>query len=99
MSLDDYIKKFKFLCDKLAAIKKPMDDTNKVFTFARGLGLIYKDFRTAMLSKAPYPTFNQFISSLKAYEQLNQLEPEITNNPIPDMHRAFYTQQGRGRGR
>ena len=31
MSLDEYIQKFKVICDSLAAIKKPLDETNKVF--------------------------------------------------------------------
>ncbi|KAK1575743.1 hypothetical protein Q3G72_007932 [Acer saccharum] len=35
LSLDEYLKKFKSLCDSLAAIKKPIDDTRKVFQLAR----------------------------------------------------------------
>ena len=36
--VDDYVKKFKGLCDNLAAMKKPIDETKKVFQLARGLG-------------------------------------------------------------
>ena len=71
LSLDDYIKKFKSMCDNLAAIKKPIDETKKVFQLARGLGQKYQDFRTAMLSKPPYPSFQQFISALQAHEQMH----------------------------
>nr|GMD84145.1 Retrovirus-related Pol polyprotein from transposon RE1 [Ipomoea batatas] len=47
-SLDDYTKEFKSICDNLAAIKKPVDDLDKVFQFARGLGAKYENFRLAM---------------------------------------------------
>ena len=69
-SLNEYLKKFKNLCDSLAAIKKPLDDTRKVFQLARGLGPKYQVFRTAMLTKPPYPTYHQFVLSLQAHEQM-----------------------------
>ena len=53
---DEYIKKFKGLCDNLAAIEKPIDETKKVFQLTRGMK--YQDFCTAMLTKPPYPTFH-----------------------------------------
>lgn len=37
LSIDEYLKKFKSLCDQLAAMKKPIDDLTKVFHVARGL--------------------------------------------------------------
>lgn len=48
LSLDDYLKKFKGLRDKLSA-----DDLTKVMHLARGICIKYKPFKTAMLSKAP----------------------------------------------
>ncbi|KAK2638335.1 hypothetical protein Ddye_026130 [Dipteronia dyeriana] len=36
LSLDEYLKKFKSLCDSLATIKKPVDEIRKVFQLARG---------------------------------------------------------------
>lgn len=48
-SLDEYVKKFKSLSDKLAAMKHLLDDLTKVFHLAWGLGSKYKDFRIAML--------------------------------------------------
>ena len=51
---------------------------NFFFQIARVLGPKYQDFRTAMLSKQPYPTYNQFVLSLQAYEQtLNSLDEEL----------------------
>ncbi|XP_024041750.1 uncharacterized protein LOC112098966 [Citrus clementina] len=45
LTLAEYTWEFKNLCDSLAAINKPVDDLNKVFNLARGLGLKYQDFR------------------------------------------------------
>ena len=36
-TLDVRLKKFKYICDKLAAMKKPLDDGTKVFHLARRL--------------------------------------------------------------
>lgn len=41
MSVDDYLKKFKSICDNLAAIGKPVSDIDKVFQVAHGLGAKY----------------------------------------------------------
>ena len=96
MSLDEYIRKFKVICDSLAAIKKPLDETNKVFQLARGLGPKYKDFRMAMLTKPPYPSYNQFIMSLKAHEQMIQLESRYSEHST-NHEQAYYGGRGRGR--
>ncbi|KAK2656860.1 hypothetical protein Ddye_009912 [Dipteronia dyeriana] len=68
-TLDEYLKEFKSICNNLVAIKKPVSDQDKVFQFAHGLGLKYIDFRTAMLTKPPYPSFSQFMLALQGYEQ------------------------------
>jgi hypothetical protein len=68
LSLDDYLKKLKSFCDQLEAMKKPVDDLTKVFHVARGLGPKYQGFKTAMLTKAPYPTYNEFFLALKVHE-------------------------------
>ena len=44
LSLDEYLKKFKSICDNLAAIRKPVDETKIFFQIARGLSSKYQDF-------------------------------------------------------
>ncbi|KAI3445462.1 hypothetical protein Pfo_002127 [Paulownia fortunei] len=44
LSLYEYIRKFKEICDKLAAIGKSLGDINKVFQVSQGLGDKYKEF-------------------------------------------------------
>ncbi|GKV03489.1 hypothetical protein SLEP1_g15779 [Rubroshorea leprosula] len=63
-SLDDFIIKFKRTCDNLAAICKPVANLDKVFQLSRVVGTRYQPYNLAVLSKAPYPTFNQYTSGL-----------------------------------
>lgn len=49
-------------------MKKLLGDLTKVLRLARGLGNKYKDFRIAILSKAPFPAYNQLVLALKAHE-------------------------------
>lgn len=88
LPLEEYIKRFKALCDKLAAMKKPLDDLSKCSLQLEDWGNKYKEFRTAMLSKTPYPTFNQFVLSLKAHEQMNLLEEE-GKALVPNINQSF----------
>ncbi|KAH7514104.1 hypothetical protein FEM48_Zijuj11G0053300 [Ziziphus jujuba var. spinosa] len=73
---DEYLKKFKQFFDSLATINAPVLKVDKVFSFATGLGQNYKDFKIAMLTKPPYPTFNQFVLALQSHDQLMETETE-----------------------
>jgi len=93
--LDEYLKEFKGICDGLAAIQKPVDEDSKVINFARGLSLKYRTFRTVMLGKAPYPTLNQFVNTLRGFD-MRENDEEV---PQENHNMAFSAQRGRGRGR
>ncbi|KAK2638092.1 hypothetical protein Ddye_025887 [Dipteronia dyeriana] len=94
ISLDEYIRKFEETCDKLATIKKPLGDADKVFQISYGLGDKYKEFRIVVLSKPPYLSFNQFIMSLQNFEwvYLTEERQQLNHN------QAFFRQRGRGKG-
>jgi hypothetical protein len=91
LSLEEYIRKFKDICDKLAAIGKPLSDVDKVFQISKGLGNKYKEFKIAVLSKPPYPTFNQFIMSLQNFEQVYLAEEKSS----VDHNQAFFSLRGK----
>ena len=97
-SVEDYLREFKSICDNLAAIKKPVSDMDKVFQFAHGLGGDYMHFRTTMLTKPPYPSFNQFVMALQGHEQ-TVLTQRNEEKHFLDQAQVFFTQRGRGRGR
>ena len=75
-TIDEYIKEFKGICDDFATIHNSVDEDRKMINFSRGLGHNYKTFRTVMLVKKPYPTFNQFVNALRGF---NMREDETTN--------------------
>ncbi|KAH9649640.1 O-methyltransferase ZRP4 [Citrus sinensis] len=54
-------KKFKSICDYLAAIKKPVEDVDKQWQLARGLGPDPRPLKVAMLGNPPYRQFGPFI--------------------------------------
>ena len=56
------------------------------------------DFRVAMLSKPPYPSYNQFVLALQGHEQMIMTENE-ENKELINHEQAYFTQQRRGRNR
>ncbi|GKV27558.1 hypothetical protein SLEP1_g36720 [Rubroshorea leprosula] len=99
-SLEDFIRKFKGVCDRLAAIRKPLDDLDKVFHLSRVVGTRFQSYNLAVLSKAPYPTFNQYIAGLQNNDRdLQVAEQESKDKTLADAQ-VFVAQRGRGqRGR
>ncbi|RVW77775.1 Retrovirus-related Pol polyprotein from transposon RE2 [Vitis vinifera] len=77
---------------------KPVSDLDKVFQLAQGLGTKYMDFRVAMLSKPPYPSYNQFVLALQGHEQMIMTENEENKESI-NHEQSYFTQRGRGRNR
>ncbi|GKV27238.1 hypothetical protein SLEP1_g36431 [Rubroshorea leprosula] len=99
-SLEDFIRKFKRTCDSLAAIRKPVDDLDKVFHLSRVVGGRYQPYNLAVLSKPPYPTFNQYIAGLQNNERDLQVAEQERKDKVPNYVQAFVAQRGRGqRGR
>ena len=43
-SLDEYLREFKGICDALATVRQLVNDLDKVFQLAQGLGNKYMDF-------------------------------------------------------
>lgn len=97
LAVDEYIKRFCSLCDNLAAIGKPINDLDKCIHLSRGLGPKYQDFRLAMSSKAPYPTFTRFVLALRRYEQVFLNNQAETKRQM-DYAQAFLGQHSCGRG-
>ena len=63
-SLDEYLRDFKGICNALAAVSKLVSDLDKVFQLAQVLETKYMDSQVSMLSKSPYPSYNQFVLAL-----------------------------------
>ncbi|GKV31042.1 hypothetical protein SLEP1_g39784 [Rubroshorea leprosula] len=99
-SLDDFIRKFKRTCDNLAAIRKLVADLDKVFQLSRVVGTRYLPYNLAVLSKAPYPTFNQYTAGLLNNERDLQVQEQEHKSQVSTYTHVFMAQRGRGqRGR
>ena len=62
-SLAEHLKKFKSICDSLAAIGNPIPDKTKVYSLLANLGPKYESFTTTML-KPPMSSYSETISLL-----------------------------------
>ncbi|XP_075485276.1 uncharacterized protein LOC142524997 [Primulina tabacum] len=67
-TIGEHIRKFKSICDNLAAIGNPVTDKVKVFSLLTSLGPKYESFTTTML-KPPRPSYTEMVSLLQGYEQ------------------------------
>jgi hypothetical protein len=63
-----YTRAFKALCDQLHAIDRPVDGTNKVHWFLRGLGPDFSSFSTAQMAQTPLPCFPDLVSKAENFE-------------------------------
>ncbi|XP_019082590.1 PREDICTED: uncharacterized protein LOC109125425 [Camelina sativa] len=64
-------REFKTICDSLSSIRKPVDESMKIFGFLNGLGREYDPIATVIqssLSKLPPPTFNDVISEVQGFD-------------------------------
>ncbi|GKV20239.1 hypothetical protein SLEP1_g30396 [Rubroshorea leprosula] len=94
-SLEEFIRKFKRTCDNLATIKKPLEDLDKVFQLSRVVGARYQPYNP-VLSKTPYPTFNQYTAGLQHNERDLQNAEQENKDKIPVYAQAFIAHRGRG---
>ncbi|RVW18883.1 putative mitochondrial protein [Vitis vinifera] len=67
-SIAEFSHTFKGLCDQLAAIGRPIDDTDKVHWYLRALGPNYKIFSTTMMSQLPLPSFAKIVPKALSHE-------------------------------
>ncbi|KAF5471292.1 hypothetical protein F2P56_011735 [Juglans regia] len=90
LSLDDYLRTFKRLCDNLAGIGKPLEDKEKVFSLLNSLGVQYEGFTTAML-KPPMPSYAEVVPLLRSFDIRHKLHATELSN-----HVAFYGNKQKG---
>ncbi|KAJ9678333.1 hypothetical protein PVL29_020487 [Vitis rotundifolia] len=76
VSVSEYARAFKALCDQLHAIGQPVDGTNKVHWFLRGFGLEFSSFSTTQMAFAHLPYFADLVPKAKSFELFQKsLEP------------------------
>lgn len=85
VSFNDYLRRFKEVCDSLAAISLTVTDQNKVFALLTGLRAKYEPFITSKL-KPPMPSYNEIVPLLQSYETRLSL-----HTPETSPYTTFYT--------
>ena len=84
-SVAEYGRLFKSLCDQLAAIGRPVDDTDKAHWFLRGLGSSFSSFSAAQMALTPLPTFCDLLSKAESFSLFQESLEHAGTSPV-----AFY---------
>lgn len=66
-SVQDYSCQFKSVCDQLAAIGRPIDDTDKLHWFLRGLGSTFSSFSASQYTRSPLLSFEDLLNNAESY--------------------------------
>lgn len=77
-----FSRKFKGLCDQLAAIDHPIDASDKVLWYLWCLGAEFTTLSTTIMSQTPLPTFVDLVSK--------EISNEISLQPV---HSTFTVQK------
>lgn len=72
LSVDEYGRKFKGLCDQLSAIGRPVDDSDKGHWFLLGLGLQFASFADTRLALTPVLSFRDLLNLAKQFELMHR---------------------------
>ena len=94
LSVSDYAKKFKSICDKLQAIGQPISDVDKSHWFLCGLGPTFETFSTAHRALPTRSAFRDLVAQAECHELFISSLHESTPPPV-----AFTANTSRGRGR
>jgi len=100
-----YARAFKVLCDQLHAIGRPVDETNKVHWFLRGLEPDFSTFSTAHMAQTLLLCLSDLVSKAESFEifqkSLETLAPPVaafTTNRSSSHHGCSSFRQNHSRG-
>ncbi|KAF5812981.1 putative RNA-directed DNA polymerase [Helianthus annuus] len=85
-----FARRFKLICEQLAAIGHPVADIDKLHWFLCGLGPSYEVFSTALRATKPAPLFRDLVAQAESHELFLQ---SIHGSVTPPA--AFHAQQQR----
>ena len=67
-SISEYSRIFKAHCDQLSAMGRPVEDTDKVHWYLRGLGHEFSTFSITQLSLTPIPNFTDIVPKAESFD-------------------------------
>ena len=71
-SVTEFSRKFKLLCEQIAAIGHPVAETDKIHWFLRGLGPSYEGFSIVIRAIKPAPLFRDLVSQAESHDLFSQ---------------------------
>jgi len=80
-SISEYSQIFKAHCDQLSAMGRPVEDTNKVYWYLRGLGHKFSTFSITQLSLTPIPSFKDIVPKAKSFDLFSKFIDHNTGVP------------------
>ncbi|KAJ0781817.1 putative RNA-directed DNA polymerase [Helianthus annuus] len=89
-SVTEFGRRFKTICDQLAAVGQPVADSDKVHWFLYGLGPSFETFSTAIRASKPAPNFRDLLSQAESHEIFLQSLHGTVSSPA-----AFHAQHSR----
>lgn len=93
-SVTEYSRRFKTLCDQLAAIGHPVDEMDRLHWYLCGLGPAYEVFSTTIRTTRSSPKFRDLVAQAESQELFIQ---SLHGTETPTV--AFNAQQLRGSSR
>ncbi|KAI3500548.1 hypothetical protein L1887_36372 [Cichorium endivia] len=98
-TVPEYGRKFKAICDQLAAIGQPVDELDKAHWFLCGLGSGYESFSTTHRAIKPAPPFRSLLSQAESHELfLNSIHHSSTPPPAAFTAQQHWDSQSSSRG-
>lgn len=99
-SVNDFGRRFKHVCDQLAAVGHPVDDSDKLHWFLCGFGASFETFSTAVRTTKPTPSFRDLLAQAESHELfLRSIHGEPPTPPVAFNSQNTCSQsQPRGRG-
>ncbi|XP_076935776.1 uncharacterized protein LOC143602615 [Bidens hawaiensis] len=90
-SVTKYSRKFKVICDQLAAIGQPVLEMDKFHWFLCGLGPSFKNFFVSIRITRPAPVFRDLVTQAEIHEIFMSTIHGSNSSPV-----AFAAQHSRG---
>ena len=104
-SVSDFGRRFKTICDQLAAIGHPVDDEDKNHHFLRGLGGSFEAFSTDIRASGMPHSFRDLLAKAEGHDMFISLLHGGSTPPVafsaaaaPSASAAATASRGRGRG-
>ncbi|CAH9082491.1 unnamed protein product [Cuscuta epithymum] len=102
MTVADYGRKFQNLCNNLAEIGRPVDESDKSNWFLRGLGPQFTHFADNRMSRDPIPSLRDLVNQAQQYDlfirTMEGTPPPSAAFYAHDRHPSRSGQQSRQRG-